>query len=240
MTDPVFVTCISRLDVARDWLLASPCLGPGGAPLTACFNAASAAAAFNPVVDQHERTARWVVWLHQDVRLPGDWIGGFGRGLAAAKTRWPALAVVGAYGVRGHGAHARRAGHLLDRGRELHEPEALPARVDSLDELLVAVRADAGLRMDPALGFDFYATDLVLQARRRGLDAAVIEGLYCEHGSDTPRTGPWPAGLVRRLRASAEVFEAKWASALPVTTPTLEIGRVGDVARLFDSLEVRT
>lgn len=239
MPDPVFVTCISRIEVARDWLLASPCFGPGGASLTACFNAPSAAAAFNPVLDQHAAAARWVVWLHQDVRLPGHWIDGFRRGLAAAQARWPQLAVVGAYGVRGHGAQARRAGHLLDRGRDLHEAEPLPARVDSLDELLVAVRADAGLRMDAALGFDFYATDLVLQARQRGLDAAVIEGAYCEHGSDTPRTGPWPAGLVRRLRASAEVFEAKWATELPVATPTLEIGRVGDVARLFDSLEVR-
>ena len=104
--------------------------------------------------------------------------------------------------------------------------------VDSLDELLLAVRTDAGLRLDPALGFDFYATDLVLQAQARGLCAAVVDG-YCEHWSSTPSQGSAPQSLLDRINASGDVFERKWAHRLPVTTPCFPVEREGDVRQFL-------
>ena len=226
---------VSRLDILQHRLAMSPCLQRGGMPWSASFNAASAAAAFNAMLDSRPE-ADWLIWAHQDVYLPEGWAPRFAQALQEAMSRWPRLAVAGVYGLHGRGASARRAGHVLDRGRLLRESEPLPCRADSLDELLLAVRIDSGLRMDPALGFDFYATDLVLQARRQGLAAAVLDA-YCEHWSDTPTAAPLPFGLVKRIGASAAVFEHKWARELPVTTPCFEIDRKGAVDRFFESLK---
>ncbi len=69
---------------------------------------------------------------------------------------------------------AERIGWVVDRGRELRDGPELPARVATLDELLVVVWRDAGLRFDPALGFHFYGADLCLQARERGLAVVAV------------------------------------------------------------------
>lgn len=225
------VTAVSKLDVFRQRLMSSPCLQPGGLSLMAYFNCSSAAQAFNSAMDSAP-AGHWLVWLHQDVVLPCGWDAQFIQALAEAQARFKDLAVVGVYGVRGSGAETMRAGHVLDRGVLLKEPTALPCEVDSLDELLFATRVDAGLRLDPTLGFDFYATDLVLTAQSRGQTCAVVDAL-CEHWSDTPAQGVVPASTVSRIAASAEVFERKWQSRLPVTTPCFEIHQAGDVARFM-------
>ncbi len=170
----------------------------------------------------------WVVWVHQDVRLPGDWAWQFGQGLVEAQRQWPALAVAGVYGLTGWGEQAVRAGDIDDRGTALKEPTALPCLASSLDELLVAVRADSGLLFDAALGFDFYATDLCLQAQERGLQAAVVHAPVM-HASSTPRSGVAPRRVLERIARSADAFEHKWAAHLPVFTPCFEIRRPGDV-----------
>lgn len=235
-----FVTCASNSGVLAQRLLASPCLGPGGWPLAVHFNAASAAQGFNAAMTATQGSAdaaAWLVWAHQDVFLPVGWDTRFSQALDAAVQQFPRLAVAGVYGVAGAGATARRAGHVLDRGTLLRESAALPCLVDSLDELLFAVRVDSGLRLDPALGFDFYATDLVLQAQSQGLQCAVVDAC-CEHWSATPARGAVPAAVVQRIKESARVFERKWAPRLPVTTPCFEIARAGDVAAFIDSIVI--
>lgn len=232
-----FVTCASNLQVLGERLLASPCLQGSGYPLAVYFNAPSAAHGFNAAMAaaQSERSdapapAMWLVWTHQDVVLPPGWDASFMLALGTALQRFPKLAVAGVYGIAGTGADALRAGHVLDRGTLLREPARLPCLVDSLDELLFAVRIDTGLRLDPSLGFDFYATDLVLQAQARGLQCAVVEA-YCEHWSGTPSRGNLPQAVVNRILANGAVFEHKWRHRLPLTTPCFEINQQGDVAR---------
>jgi len=232
--DLLFVSCMSQLDVARNCLLASPCLQPGGRPLVVHWNALSAAQAFNAVLDARPLQT-WVVWVHQDVRLPLGWDTAFLAAIDRAESQWNKLAVVGVYGVAGAGARARRAGHVVDRGHLLQESQTLPCAVDSLDELLFAVRGDTRLRLDPALGFDFYATDLVLQAQEAGLTSVVVDAC-CEHWSDTPVEGKVPATLARRIAASGALFEAKWKHRLPVSTPCFDIARPGDVQACADAL----
>lgn len=114
----------------------------------------------------------------------------------------------------------------------------MPCLVDSLDELLVAVRVSSGLQMDPAMGFDFYATDLVLQAQQAGWCAAAVDA-YCEHWSDTPASGEMPAHLIARVKANGHAFESKWAHRLPVTTPCFHISRPGDVSAFVDAITVQ-
>lgn len=236
--DLMLVTAVSRLDVFERRLMASPCVQRGGMPVLAYFNCTSAAQAFNAAMDS-KPASRWLVWLHQDVFLPLGWDTQFAQAIEEAQSRFDQLSVVGVYGVRGAGVNAVRAGHVLDRGVQLKEPAALPYEVDSLDELLFAVRADSGLRLDPALGFDFYATDLVLSAQSKGQTCVVVDA-FCEHWSDTPANGAVPASTLSRIAASANVFESKWVGRLPLTTPCFDIQQAGDVARFMSAHSIAT
>jgi hypothetical protein len=202
---------------------------------TAVSNAKSAAHAFNPAMvaaEQLNASHHWLVWVHQDVYLPAGWDLQFANALQQALIQWPKLAVAGVYGVHGFGPNMVRSGHVLDRGKDLREPTPLPALADSLDELLVAVKVGSGLRMDPAMGFDFYGTDLVLQAKQKSMQAAVLEA-YCEHWSNTPDVRPLPESLVRRISLNAQAFEHKWQHSLPLSTSCFDIAKPGDVAQFL-------
>jgi len=223
-----FVVCVNDPEVLRRRLLASPCLHGDTYGRNFFFNAASAAAAFNGAMDSGPG-AQWLIWVHQDVYLPKDWDARFMAEIRKAERSYRHLGVVGVYGVAGSGSRARHAGHVLDRGLELNGTCALPCRVDSLDELLFAVRRDTGLHLEPDLGFDFYGTDLALTARERGLDVVVVDAC-CEHWSSLSREGPFPRHVVERVRAAGEAFERKWSHRLPVVTPCFSINRPGDVA----------
>lgn len=229
--DLVFVAGVNQPDILARRLASSHCFVEGRYPLRAHFNEPSAATAFNTVLESLPARA-WAVWVHQDVVLPPGWPDNFLQQVNLAIQSIPRVAVAGVYGVKGHGEQALRAGHVLDRGQLRREPLSMPCAVDSLDELLVAVRAGSGLRMDPQLGYDFYATDLVLEAQARGLSAVALDA-FCEHWSDTPATGPVSDRVLHRIERNAEAFERKWAAKLPVTTPCFEINAPGDVARFL-------
>ncbi len=232
-----FVSCCSDHDVLARRLLASPCIAQRGVKLSVYFNADSAAEAFNVTAQSllsPDCGDVWLIWVHEDVFLPGDWELNFKRQIGDALARWPALAVAGVYGVAGHGCNAKTAGSVLDRGRTLKPDTPLPSKVDSLDELLFAVRISSGLRLDPKLKFDFYATDVVLQAQSQGYDSVVVEA-FCEHWSKTKSSGLQPPKLRQRIEASAHVFESKWETRLPITTSCFDIHQPGDVAAFLNS-----
>lgn len=228
-----FVVAASQETVLQNCLMRSALWAEGARSPEVVWCAASAAAAFNPVMDRLEDTqgAQWLVWVHQDVVLPSEWAQRWLSQLEQAQVCWPGLAVAGVYGLweTGQGGQALRAGHVVDRGQLLQEPAALPHAATSLDELLVAVRVGSGLRFDPALGFDFYGTDVCLQAADRGLACAVLDAC-CEHHSTTPRGGPMPKRLIERIGRNGESFERKWAHRLPLSTSCFDIRQQGDVA----------
>ena len=234
MSDFLFVSAVSSFDIVRERLLASPCLAAGHQPLVLRWNAPSAAQVFNAVMDSRPAQG-WVVWVHQDVVLPEGWDSLFTQAIAQAEQQLGHLSVVGTYGVVGAGSAAVHAGHVLDRGQVLRGPAPLPCLVDSLAELLVAVRSDSGLRMDPALGWDFYATDLVLQAQAAGLRAAAVDA-FCEHWSNTPQHPPLPRPTAQRIARSGAAFEAKWQQKFPLTTTCVAIHQRGDVRALAQSM----
>ena len=171
----------------------------------------------------------WVVCVHQDVVLPEGWDRCLAQQLREAERRFGPIGVAGVYGVGevipprqpGGPFAAARTGWVVDRGRTLRDGPELPARVATLDELLLVVRRDAGLRFDPALGFHLYGADLCLQARERGL-AVVALGALCQHNSRS-------VGLPEAFFQSADVFARKWKHRLPVATPCAVIDHGGKV-----------
>jgi len=233
----VFIVCVSNDAVLNQHLLRSPCMQSKKYPVHLHYDCPSAAAAFNPyALGQHAfPNNTWLIWVHQDVYLPSGWDHLFMNNLVAAQQQFPRLGVIGLYGVHGSGSSAMRAGKVLDRGNPLVEKAALPCLVDSLDELLIAVDSRAGLGFDPRLGFDFYGTDIALQAQEKNIQTAVVEA-PCEHWSSSPQNPPFPPALIERIEKSAAVFEAKWAQRFPITTPCFEINHAGSVRAFLRTL----
>ncbi|MFZ5775280.1 MAG: glycosyltransferase [Thermodesulfobacteriota bacterium] len=212
-----FVVCVSDAAVLAANLLASPCLAPGSAhQLIEVHDCRSAAEGFEQ--GMLLASGEILVFVHQDVFLPQGWDEAFISGFVASRRELGAE-VVGVYGLAPAlaGQAARPLGEVVDRGELLQGEEPLPARAQSLDELLFAVPRQSRLRLDPRLGFDLYATDLVLQAEARGGCGAVVRAA-CEHRSTLPRAGIPPA-ILRRFQGAAAVFEEKWAHRLPIETP---------------------
>ena len=59
----------------------------------------------------------------------------------------------------------------------LRDGPELPPQVATLDELLLIVRRDSGLRFDPELGFHLYGADICLQASEQGLAVVALAAL---------------------------------------------------------------
>ena len=166
--------------------------------------------------------------------LPAGWDHTLLEQLHTAEQQFGPIGVAGVYGVgpaiRQNGAFAaERVGRVVDRGRVLHERPALPAKVATLDELLLVVPRDTPLRFDPNLGFHLYGADLCLQAAEKGLAVVVIDA-PCHHNSRT-------IGLPKAFFQSAEIFAQKWQHRLPVATPcviideTRRVWMLGNTAR---------
>lgn len=214
-----FVACISDDELLQSNLLSSPCLGHDSPhEVILVRSCESAADGLNLGVRQAK--PGWLACIHQDVYLPAGWDRKLLDQLQAAERQFGPIGVAGVYGVgpaiRQNGAlGAERIGWVVDRGRVLHERPKLPARVATLDELLLVVPKDTPLRFDPDLGFHLYGADLCLQAAERGLAVVVIEA-PCYHNSRN-------IGLPEAFFKSAEVFARKWQHRLRVATPCVII-----------------
>ena len=220
--------CVSSSEVLRANLLASPCLASGSIhELFAFPDRASAADGLNAGF-QCARN-EWLVCVHQDVYLPDQWDQRLVRRLIEAERQFGPVGVAGVYGASGvivpldptRPLGVERIGRVVNRGRELRDGAELPVQVVTLDELLLVVRRDSGLRFEPALGFHFYGADLCLQARDRGLAVVVLDALG-HHNSKTVE-------LPKAFFNSATVFARKWSHRLPIATSCVLIDGQGTI-----------
>jgi hypothetical protein len=227
-----FVVCVSDDAILNANLLASPGLVGPNSPheVILIHKAPSAGAGLNMGLERAQRG--WIVAVHQDVFLPQGWDQCLTQQLGVAQQRFGPIGVAGVYGVgkaialqsRGSSLAAQRIGWVVDRGRLLQDGPELPARVATLDELLLVVPRETPLRFDPDLGFHMYGADICLQAAERGL-AVVALGALCHHNSRS-------VGLPRAFFPSAAAFARKWAHRLPVATSCVVIDREGKVCLL--------
>jgi SAM-dependent methyltransferase len=204
-----FVVCVSNEATLRANLLSSPCLGPGSPhELLLMRGCRSAAEGLNRGLARARHPL--VICVHQDVCLPRGWPARLWQQYTLAREVHEGIGVLGVYGVSRRNGQVARAGAVVDRERLLKEGDRLPAAVDTLDELLLAVPKDASLAFDPQLGFHFYGADICLAARERGLASVAVDAL-CFHNS-------LHAGVPPDFFRSGQAFAAKWAQHLPVAT----------------------
>ncbi len=213
-----FVACVSNQATLEANLLRSPCLGSGSPhELLLMRGCANAAEGLNRGLGRASHSM--VICLHQDVYLPQGWTTRFWRNYEHACREFGKIGVVGVYGVRCQNGASIRAGHVVDRERLLTESRQLPASVDTLDELLIAVPRGSPLRFDSTLGFHFYGADICLAAQEKGLESVVVDAL-CYHNSPH-------VGLSPDFFSSARTFATKWAHRLPLATSCVKFDRYG-------------
>jgi len=161
------VACVSDSSILEANLLRSLCLNDGSPnELAVVRNCPSAADGLNVGLERAKHEL--IVLVHQDVFLPAGWDRLVAQQLHEVERRFGPIGVAGVYGVGGvitppdltKPLAAGRIGWVVDRGRMLKEGPVLPAKVATLDELLLVVRRDSELRLDPALGFHLYGADI--------------------------------------------------------------------------------
>lgn len=178
-------------------------------------NAPSAAIAYNRALDA--TTPDVVVFAHHDVYFPPGWDALLAARLAELPPDW---AVFGSFGIGLDEAHigpvwSSSLGMIVGR-----VPMA-PVPVQSLDEMVIVLRRDSGLRFDEALpGWHMYGTDIVQIARAAGR-GAYAGALPCIHNDR------YHDALGADFNAAYRFMQRKWAAALPIRTPITKISRSG-------------
>lgn len=218
-TDPqvpiTFVACVNNDDQLYSNLLRSPSLRePSKHQIILVRDAVSAADGLNYGIEHAENDV--VVLLHQDVYLPAGWDARFIQQYELAQAHFGELGILGVFGTALEHGVKHEYGHVVDRHTLLLRGP-VPARVDTLDELLLVVPRRTPLRFDSSLGWHLYGADFALQARERGLGVGVIDAL-CFHNS---RGG---YALPDAYWRSADAFTSKWREQLPVVTPCASFG----------------
>ena len=142
-------------------VLASPGLREIDAGIVPCIGAANAAEAFEQ--GRARATGDWLLYCHQDVYFPKG--GGYriAQRLAGISAEQAPAALLGFAGLSLHASGAlQRSGLAVDRHILFDHPSSQTAI--SLDELAVLLHRETRYRLDPALGWHTWATDLCLQA----------------------------------------------------------------------------
>ena len=194
-----------RLNIER-----SPGLREVDARIVSCRHASDAAEALQKALPSCE--ADWVLLCHQDVYFPA----GFGQRLHALLASIPAAdrqrALIGFVGV-GVNAASRSyepAGFVIDRLHAADHPAS--DKAVSIDELAIVMARDSIHRIDPALGWHLWGTDLCLTAICQHQVFPQIVRLPLFHNSVTDYQ--LPAGFFD----SAALLARKHASFGPIPT----------------------
>lgn len=217
MTEIAYI-CASHSDEILDANLRRSPMFVAGTPLHLERDATSAAQAYNRAIDA--TTAEVLVFAHHDVYLPLGWQDLLRRRLREVEAADPNWALFSPFGV---GLDASHIGPVWSSsiGLIVGRVPVTPTRVQSFDEMVIVMRRSAGLRFDEALsGWHMYGTDIVTQARARGLHAyagalpTIHNDRYHDH-------------LRQDYMDCYQAMRRKWRSMLPLRTPIVKISRSG-------------
>lgn len=137
-----------------------------------------------------------LVFCHDDVTFPPDWLHALRRALEQIETLSPAWAVLGPMGRSGK----RFFGNAEDGDGKATYHGPLPSPVDTLDEFCLVVPSDLPLRFDERLGgHHLYGVDLCIQAHEGGYGCYAVD-LPCRHHSTTRHRPPEYHRIKRRLQ----------------------------------------
>jgi len=177
----------------------------------------SAADAYNDAIDKSKTDV--IVFAHQDVYFPGEWLADLDRSLKILEKSDPDWGVLGCAGAK----HPRQwAGYLYSVGLGvIGAPFERPIPIQTLDEFILILRKSSGLRFDPQLPhFHFYGTDICMTARERKKGCYAISAFTVHNTSYGP--------LAPEFYKCYWYVRNKWSKFLPIKTPCIRITRWND------------
>jgi glycosyltransferase involved in cell wall biosynthesis len=209
-----FVVSVNNRAVFQNNFLASPCLGQlKNRQILVQEGFSSAAKAYNCAIDRAANDL--IVFCHQDIVLPKEWLSQLDDALDYLEVQDPNWGVLGSYGKTQDG---RGWGHVYSSGRGvIGKALARPVAIQTLDEIVLILRKSSGLRFDNALPhFHFYGTDICLRAMTRGMKSYAISA-FCVH--NTHQTLVLPKEFYQCCRH----IRREWKSCLPIQTTCVRI-----------------
>ncbi len=200
--------------VLRANLLVSPLVRDVGIPPVCESGYSCAGQAYNHALERTD--AAVVIFAHQDVYLPEGWDRKLWAAVESLEAEASDWAVLGVVGVDTRGAVVGRS---WSNGlqAEIETPVSRPTAVQSLDELVLVLRRDSGLRFDPELpGFHLYGTDIVQSALAAGRGAYVFDGPVVHNSLPVMR-------LDDSYGRAYRYMQRKWTARLPIETTVIPI-----------------
>jgi glycosyltransferase involved in cell wall biosynthesis len=209
-----FVVSVNDRELFSRNFLASPCLRRSrDHQILIQENFSSAAKAYNDAIDRAANDL--IIFCHQDIVLPENWLSDLNRALDDLLIADPRWGVLGTYGKTKDG---RGWGYLYSSGREvIGEPLKRPVSVQTLDEVVLILRKSSGLRFDDSLPhFHFYGADICLRAAQMGMKSYAVS-TFCIH--NTHQTLVLPKEFYECCRHIKRV----WKDCLPIQTTCVRI-----------------
>jgi len=201
---------------------ASPGLAEVGARIVSCRHAADPAEALAAALEHCD--SDWVLLCHQDVYFARGFGERLAEVLAAIAPEEQERTLIGFVGMGvNEASHAfEPAGFVIDRLEAANYPPS--NRAMSIDELAIVVSRHSLHRIDPALGWHLWATDLCLAAICQHRVFARILRLPLFHNSVTDYELP------QAFRRSAAVLAAKYPDfqSIPTLCGTIDAEFLGD------------
>ena len=197
-------------------LAASPDIASGALRLRTYEGYPSASAAYNRALD--EADAEILMLVHQDVYLPDGYFDRIATKLRQLDEIAPDWAVAGVIGADGAGAmHGRVWSTGL--GQVVGREGPLPARAETIDEMIILIRTGAGLRFDEDLpGYHLYAADIIQIAASQGRSTWVVDAPAVHHSRPV-------VNLDRHYKRAWHYLRRKWRDRLPIRTLVCPITR---------------
>lgn len=220
MSSPIYIVSAINDDVvARGNLMRSPDVATGGLRVVGEHGHLTAGAAYNAGL--RRVSGDNVAFIHQDVYLPTGWLDQLSAAIKHVEAHDESWGVIGVWGIRGDRQFAGRVWCTGGKCEHVGLVDGVHA-VDSMDEIVIVLNNRHGLKFDEKLpGYHLYATDIVLEARRRGLGAYTVTAPVV-HNS---RCNPQP--LDKAYRAAYRYMQRKWAAELPLKTCVVDVTRFG-------------
>lgn len=212
-----FVIAVNNRGVLENNLLASPCFRiPHAHEIIIQEGFTSAAKAYNDAIARSRNDI--IVFIHQDMFLPEQWLSQLKFALEYLEDKDPAWGVLGCYGeTQNQGGR----GCVYQPGLGMiGTPLDRPAPIQTLDEIVLILRKSSGLKFDQGLPhFHLYGTDICLRADRLGRKSYAIPA-FCIHNTNQGFVLP------KEFYECYEYVKRVWSSRLPIQASCIRITRL--------------
>jgi hypothetical protein len=209
-----FASAVNDREIFDTNFLVSPMFGPGHPhQIIVQSGFSSAAKAYNDAIDRSENEI--IVFAHQDVIFPANWMADLEAALQQLEKSDPHWGVLGCFGET---ADRGGRGYVYMPGLEIvGTPFAAPEPVQTLDEIVLIIKKSSGLQFDPTLPFyHFYGVDLCLRAASQGMTSYAISA-FCLHNTQ------YNLVLPPEFYACYRHVKKQWKDHLPIQTTCVRI-----------------